>query len=84
MLSMFEKIANAICWVVAGIIIAFMIVGVLIRGVLHVGIGLAWLFAYSDLPSWVLLPAAIALLAGFAYLFLKSMGRRVPPNRKFL
>jgi hypothetical protein len=84
MLSMFEKIANAICWVAAGIIIAFLIVVVLIRGGLHVGIGLAWLFAYSDLPWWVLLPAAIALLAGFAYLFLKSMGRRVPPNRKFL
>ena len=80
---MFEKIANGICWTVVVILGLFFLVAIAGR-IIYLIFGFAWLFAYSDLPWWVLLPAAIALLAGFTYLFLRNMDRRVPPNHKFL
>ena len=60
----------------AGILVVFLIASALVRGVLHVGIGLASLFAYSDLPWWILVPAAIALLAGFVFLLRRNTNRR--------
>ncbi len=83
---MFEKVANAICWAAVIFLGLFVLVIFIFRYVLNVGAGLAWLFAYSDLPWWVMVPAAIALLAGFVFLSYRSYLRsgRVPPNRKFL
>lgn len=83
---MLEKIANAICWAAVIFLGLFLLVVVLFRHVLSTIVELGWLFAYSDLPWWVLVPAALGLFAGFSFLFYRSYSRTgpVPRNRKFL
>ena len=79
----FEKIANGICWAVVGILGLFFLVAFLGR-IIYLVFGFAWLIAYSDLPWWILLPAAFALFSGITYLLVTSVSRRVPSNQKFL
>jgi hypothetical protein len=77
-----QKIFEIICWAAFGILALFAIVYLLTRGLAPI-VGLVLLFAQSPLPWWVLTPAAIALAAGFAYLF-RGMRARIKPNRKYV
>jgi hypothetical protein len=45
--------------------------------------GMILMFVNSPLPWWVLTPAAIALIAGFVFLFKIRLARK-SPNRKFV
>jgi hypothetical protein len=76
-----QKIFEIICWVAVGVLALFAIV-YLLRGLTAI-VGLVLLFAQSPPPWWVLAPAAIALAAGFAYLF-RGMRARIKPNRKYV
>jgi hypothetical protein len=77
-----QKISEIICWAVVGILGLFAVVFLLTR-VLAPIVGLVLLFVQSPLPWWVLTPAAIALAAGFIYLF-RGMRARIKPNRRYL
>ena len=77
-----QKIFEIICWAAVGVLALFAIVYLLTRGLSPI-VGLVLLFAQSPLPWWVLTPAAIALVAGFAYLF-RGMRTRIKPNRKYV
>jgi hypothetical protein len=77
-----QKIFELICWATVGILALFAIVYLLTRGLVPI-VGLVLLFAQSPLPWWVLTPAAIALAAGFAYLF-RGLRARIKPNQKYV
>jgi len=62
-----QRISEIICWAAVGILLLYGIFYILTRTI-GVGIGLFRLFADSPLPWWILVPAGVALLAGFAYL----------------
>jgi hypothetical protein len=70
-----KKTADVICWIAVGILLLYVVVVTLIR---VVGIFMATLpqFAHSPLPWWILGPAAIALIAGFTYLFKNRLHKR--------
>ena len=76
-----QKVFEIICWAAVGMLALFAIVYVLTRGL--VVVGLVLLFARSSLPWWVLIPVAIALAAGFVYLF-RGMRTRARPNRRYV
>ena len=77
-----EKISEVVCWIAVGILGLFMVGAMLIRGLGSL-VALVLLFVHSSLPWWILTPAAIALVAGFVYLF-KHRRTRIGPNRKFV
>ena len=77
-----QKVYEIICWVAVGILALFAIVYLLTRGLTPI-VGLVLLFAQSPLPWWVLTAAAIAVAAGFIYLF-RGMRARIKPNRRYL
>jgi len=62
-----QRISEIVCWAAVGILLLYGILYILTRG-FGVAIGLFRLFADSPLPWWILAPAALALVAGFAYL----------------
>ena len=74
---MFSEI---VCWIVVGILGLFAVVWGLTRGLGSLA-ALVLLFVHSPLPWWILTPAAIAIVAGFVYLF-KHRTSRIAPNRK--
>jgi len=78
-----EKIYDAICWIVLGIVVLFALPLALIR---HLGVFvvMAWMFIHSTLPWWFRIPVAIVVVAGFVYLFKKRLGTRIPRNQKFV
>ena len=77
-----EKISEVICWIAVGVLGLFIVGWMLTRGLSSL-VALVLLFVHSPLPWWILTPAAIALVGGFAYLF-KRRRTRIPPNRKFM
>jgi hypothetical protein len=77
-----QRIFEIICWAAVGVLALFAIVYLLTRGLTPI-VGLVLLFAQSPLPWWVLTFAAIALAAGFAYLF-RGMRARIKPNQKYV
>jgi hypothetical protein len=77
-----QKIFEIICWAAVGVLALFAIVYLLTRGLTSI-VGLVLLFVQSPLPWWVLTPSAIALSAGFAYLF-RGMRARIKPNQKYV
>jgi len=77
-----QKISEIVCWAAVGLGALFVIVYMLTRGLAPI-VGLVLLFAQSPLPWWVLTLAAIALAAGFLYLF-RSMRARIKPNRRYV
>src|SRR5215467_11478030 len=78
-----EKIYDAICWTAVGILALFAIPLRLIKG-LGAFVAIALLFVHSTLPWWIRIPAAIAVAAGFVYLFKKGVRTRIPRNQKFV
>src|SRR5690348_9267476 len=78
-----EKIYDAICWTVLGIVGFFAVTRTVIQG-LGVLVATPWLFIHSPLPWWIRIPAATAVAAGFVYLFQKGRRKRIPPNQKFV
>jgi len=77
-----EKISEIVCWIAVGILGLFMLGWMLTRGLASL-VALVLLFAHSPLPWWILTPAAIALVAGFVFLF-KRRRTRTGSNRKFV
>jgi hypothetical protein len=70
-----EAISEFICKIAVGVLIIFLVVVSLIRGVgFFIAIGV--MFARSPLPWWILAPAALFLVMGFAYLFKRLIDRR--------
>jgi membrane protein implicated in regulation of membrane protease activity len=80
-----EKVFEVICYIEIGILAIFFFVMALLRG-LGAFLALVLLFVHSQLPWWILAPAAIALASGFFYLFKRRLARRglIPRNRKFV
>jgi len=78
-----QKISEIVCWAAVALLMLFLIYGLLARG-LYVIVVLVWLFAQSPLPWWILTPAAIALAAGFPYLFRRRRAGVIKPNRKYV
>jgi membrane protein YdbS with pleckstrin-like domain len=71
-----EKFPEIVRWIAVGAVGLFMVVLVLTRGFLLISF-----FVHSPLPWWILTPAAIALVAGFVYLFKRNVRRtRVGPK----
>jgi general stress protein CsbA len=70
-----KKKADVICWIAVSILLLYVVVVTQLRGV---GVFMAILleFAHSPLPWWILGPAAVALVAGFTYLFKNSLHKR--------
>ena len=77
-----EKISEVVCWIAVGVLGLFMVGWILTRGLGSL-VTLVLLFVHSPLPWWILTPAAIALVAGFVYLF-RRRRTRISPNRKFV
>jgi len=77
-----EKISEVVCWIAVGVLGLFMVGWILTRGLGSL-VTLVLLFVHSPLPWWILTPAAIALLAGFVYLF-RRRRTRIGPNQKFV
>jgi hypothetical protein len=59
-----ERFSAIACWIAVGVLVAL----ILIRGI-GTFVALVLLFVHSPLPWWILTPAAMALVAGFIYLF---------------
>ena len=78
-----QKVSEIVCWAAVAVLGLFLIFCMLTRG-LGVIVAFVLLFAQSPLPWWVLTPAAIALVAGFLYLFRGVRGRVIKPNRKYV
>jgi hypothetical protein len=77
-----QKISEIVCWAAVGIL-ALLAIFELLRG-LGAIVGLVLLFAQSPLPWWILTPAAIALMAGFLYLFRARRAGVIKPNQKYV
>ncbi len=77
-----QKISEIVCYVALGILALFMVVWVLTRGLSSL-VAAVLLFVRCPLTWWILTPAAIAIVAGFIYLF-KRRRTRISPNRKFV
>ncbi|HTF23154.1 MAG TPA: hypothetical protein VK937_04460 [Candidatus Limnocylindria bacterium] len=54
-----KKTAEVICYIAAGVLLLYLVVVALIRGVV-IFMAIVLLFAHSPLPWWILGPAAIA------------------------
>lgn len=78
-----KKISEIVCWAAVVVLGLFAIFGLLTRG-LGALVALVFLFVQSPLPWWILTPAAIALVAGFLYLFRGLRGKVIKPNRKYV
>jgi hypothetical protein len=74
-----EKISEIARYVAVGVLALFLIGYTLTRGLAFAAIAL--LFVHSSFPWWILTPAAIAIVAGFAFLF-KIRRTRTRPKRK--
>jgi hypothetical protein len=77
-----EKISEVVCWIAVGVLGLFGVAWMLTRGLSSL-LALVLLFVRSPLPWWILTPVAIALVAGFVYLF-KHRRTRISSNRKFV
>ena len=75
--------SEIVCWAAVTVLGLFAILWLLTRG-LGAIVALVFLFAQSPLPWWILTPVAIALVAGFLYLFRGMRGRVIKPNRKYV
>ena len=75
-----KKTAEVICYIAAGILLLYLVVVTLIRGV-GIFMAIVLLFAHSPLPWWILGPAAIALVAEFTYLFKNTLHKRGAKRR---
>ena len=78
-----QRISEVVCWAAVGVLALFAIFWLLTRG-LGAIVGLVLLFVQSPLPWWILIPAAIALMAGFFYLFRARRAGVIKPNRKYV
>jgi hypothetical protein len=80
-----EKFYNAICWIALGFLAVFGIPIFLLRYVVAPVWSFVWLFRHSPLPWWERALAAIAIIAGMAYLIRRfpRFSRRIPPNQNF-
>jgi hypothetical protein len=63
-----DKFLKAASWVCLSLLGAIVLVIAMLKG-LGTLVALVMLFARSSLPWWVLAPAAVALIAGFTFLF---------------
>jgi LPXTG-motif cell wall-anchored protein len=77
-----EKISEVVYWIAVGVLGLFMVGWILTRGLGSL-VTLVLLFVHSPLPWWILTLAAIALVAGFVYLF-RRRRTRIGPNQKFV
>ena len=78
-----QRVSEIVCWAAVGVLALFAIFWLLTRG-LGAIVGLVLLFVQSPLPWWILTPAAIALIAGFLYLFRARRAGVIKPNRKYV
>jgi len=78
-----EKVYEAICWTAAVVLGLFAAVVLLPPRDIGVPLAFLSLIRHSNLPWWILTPAAIAVVAGFIYLT-RRMRRTIPRNRKFV
>jgi len=76
-----KRASEIICWAAVGLLALFLIVVVLIRG-LGTIFAFVWVFFHSGLSMWIVIPAFIAVVAGFLYI--RPRRRRIQPNRKFI
>jgi len=75
-----ERMSEIVCWATVGLLALFLIVTILIRG-LGVVVSFVWIFFHSGLTMWIVIPAFIAVIAGFLYI--RPRRRRIQPNQKF-
>jgi hypothetical protein len=78
-----ERISAIVCWIAVGVLALFFGALILFRGIASL-VALVLLFVHSPLPWWILTPAALALAAGFIYLFKARANRDKSPIERTL